>query len=71
MITEKFFQWQNPILCKSIYPMREEKLRDFLVFFNEIDLWAAYKDKHVSDLKSEIEAALRAKSEAFVKAFEA
>ena len=71
MITEKFFQWQNPILCKSIYPMREEKLRDFLVFFNEIDLWAAYKDKHVSDLKSEIEAALRAKSEALVKAFEA
>ena len=25
-----YFQWQNEILCKDIYPMRVEKLRDFL-----------------------------------------
>ena len=46
------FQWQNEILCKSIYPMREEKLRDFLVYFQEVDLWAEYKNK--SDLAGDI-----------------
>lgn len=34
-----FFQWQNDILLKSIYPLRLEKLRDFLVHYKEIDLW--------------------------------
>ena len=33
-----FFQWQNPILRESIYPFREEKLRDFLRYYYEIDL---------------------------------
>ena len=47
-----YFQWQNDILCKTIYPMREEKLRDFLVFYQEIDLWAEYKEK--SDITEEI-----------------
>jgi hypothetical protein len=47
-----YFQWQNEILCKDIYPMREEKLRDFLVYFQEVDLWAEYKDK--KDLANEI-----------------
>jgi hypothetical protein len=40
-----YFQWQNEILCETIYPMRLEKLRDFLVFFQEVDLWNEYKDK--------------------------
>jgi len=48
-----YFQWQNEILRKDIYPMREEKLRDFLVFYKEIDLWAEYKDKQ--DLTKDIE----------------
>jgi len=47
-----YFQWQNEILCETIYPMREEKLRDFLVYFQEVDLWAEYKDK--KDLANEI-----------------
>ena len=47
------FQWQNEVLCKSIYPMREPKLRDFLVYFQEVDLWVEYKDK--KDLASEVE----------------
>ncbi len=47
-----YFQWQNEILCKDIYPMREEKLRDFLVYFKEIDLWAEYKNKQ--DLSKDI-----------------
>ncbi|MEN4042776.1 MAG: hypothetical protein ROW39_10555 [Anaerolineaceae bacterium] len=37
-----FFQWQNPILLKTIYPMREQKLRDFLLFDYEVQLWEKY-----------------------------
>ena len=33
-----YFQWQNEILLKTIYPLREMKLRDFLVYYQEIDL---------------------------------
>jgi hypothetical protein len=35
-----YFQWQNDILRKAIYPLREMKLRDFLVYYKEIELWA-------------------------------
>ena len=35
------FQWQNPVLRKTIYPFREKKLQDFLLYFYEIDLWQA------------------------------
>ena len=47
-----YFQWQNEILCETIYPMRKEKLRDFLVYFQEVDLWAEFKNK--SDLTENI-----------------
>ena len=43
MAANYYFQWQNPILLKDIYPMRLQKLRDFLVFYKEADLWAEYK----------------------------
>jgi hypothetical protein len=46
-----YFQWQNEILLKTIYPLREMKLRDFLVYYKEIELWAEYKNK---DIASEI-----------------
>ncbi|HNN14306.1 MAG TPA: hypothetical protein PKL78_12155 [Anaerolineales bacterium] len=48
------FQWQNPVLLKDIYPMRIQKLRDFLVFFKEVDLWAAYKDKNIATLAADV-----------------
>ncbi len=51
-----YFQWQNETLLKSIYPMREKKLRDFLVYFAEIDIWAQYKDKTPADLAADIQA---------------
>src|SRR3990172_1747501 len=35
------FQWQNPVLRKTIYPFREKKLVDFLLIYKEIDLWRA------------------------------
>jgi len=48
------FQWQNPVLLKDIYPMRIQKLRDFLVFFKEVDLWAEYKDKNIATLSADV-----------------
>jgi hypothetical protein len=53
------FQWQNEILCKTIYPMRLQKLRDFLVYYKEVDLWAEYKNKDIAALKSEVDAYLK------------
>ena len=48
------FQWQNPILLKDIYPMRIQKLRDFLIFYTEADLWAEYKNKDISTLVADV-----------------
>ena len=48
------FQWQNPTLLKTIYPMRIAKLRDFLIFYKEADLWAEYKDKDISTLAADV-----------------
>lgn len=49
-----YFQWQNDVLLRTIYPLREMKLRDFLVFFQEIDLWTAYKDKALAEIEDDI-----------------
>jgi hypothetical protein len=51
-----YFQWQNETLCKTIYPMRLQKLRDFLVFYKEVDLWAEYKNKDISSLAADVKA---------------
>ena len=48
------FQWQNPILLKDIYPMRLQKLRDFLIFYNEADLWAQYRNTNISALAADV-----------------
>jgi hypothetical protein len=50
-----FFQWQNEYLLRTIYPLREMKLRDFLIHYHEIDTWAAYKDKTIEDIPDEVE----------------
>jgi hypothetical protein len=50
------FQWQNPILLKDIYPMRLQKLRDFLLFYKEADLWAEYRNKSISALAPDVKA---------------
>jgi hypothetical protein len=49
------FQWQNEILMKTIYPMRLNKLRDFLIYYKEVDLWGQYKDKDISTLKADVD----------------
>ncbi|PWH14372.1 MAG: hypothetical protein DDG60_08100 [Anaerolineae bacterium] len=51
-----YFQWQNEFLLKTIYPLREVKLCDFLIYFAEIDIWQAYKDKTPAELGADIRA---------------
>ena len=38
-----FFQWQNKTLLETIYPKRKEKLIDFLLHFEEIELWKRHE----------------------------
>ncbi|MGW8225739.1 MAG: LuxR C-terminal-related transcriptional regulator [Anaerolineales bacterium] len=42
-----YFQWQNPVLEKTIYPFRDKKLKDFLLYFKEVDLWKSAENKPV------------------------
>ena len=56
MSGEIFYQWQNEHLLHTIYPLREMKLRDFLLHYQEIDLWAAYKEKKIQDIPEEVTA---------------
>lgn len=63
-----YFQWQNEILCKDIYPMRLPKLRDFLIYFKEIDLWKEYKTKQ--DLSKDIAEYTQAQKLAAAGAYE-
>ncbi len=39
------FAWQNPFLRATIYPFRNEKLRDFLATYYEVDLWRQYRSQ--------------------------
>ena len=49
MSPDVFFQWQNKKLRDSIYPFREIKLRDFLLIYKEVDLWAVMKNQNTTD----------------------
>jgi hypothetical protein len=49
--------------------MREPKLRDFLVYYMEIDLWAHYKDKEIASLKGEVDEFTRAQELALILAY--
>ena len=64
-----YFQWQNEVLLKTIYPLREMKLRDFLVYYKEIDLWAEHKDKKIEDLQTDIKAYITARENGLVTAY--
>jgi hypothetical protein len=69
MAEPMYFQWQNEVLLKTIYPLREMKLRDFLVYYKEIDLWAEYKDRKTEDLQADVEAYITARETALVTAY--
>jgi hypothetical protein len=70
MSEEIYFQWQNPHLSRTIYPLREMKLRDFLLHYFEIDTWAAYREKTLQDIETDIEA-FRASQTALVTSLQA
>jgi hypothetical protein len=55
-IPQLYFQWQNEFLCKTIYPLREVKLRDFLIYYMEVDVWSQYKDMDINALTNEVES---------------
>lgn len=69
MAGDIYFQWQNEFMLKTIYPLREMKLRDFLIYYFEIDQWALYKNKTINDLQGEVKTYLenqeRLRGEAF------
>ncbi len=64
-----YYQWQNEVLCRTIYPMREAKLRDFLVYYAEIDIWKQYRQKTPETLGAEIEAWKEAQARAAEEAY--
>jgi hypothetical protein len=67
---EIYFQWQNEHLLKTIYPLREMKLRDFLVYFYEIDIWSQYKDKKLDDIRDEVQAYIASQRNKLIRALE-
>src|SRR5690242_14805542 len=69
MAEPMYFQWQNDVLLKTIYPLREMKLRDFLVYYKEIDLWAEYKNKKIEDIPTEVQAYIAARENGLVTAY--
>lgn len=66
-----YFQWQNEVLLKTIYPLREMKLRDVLIYFAEIDLWSEYKDRSIADIQDEVQSHIQAQSTLVVERYQA
>ncbi len=52
-VTKYHFSWQNPFLRASIYPFRNEKLRDFLLIYYECDLWKKSKNQPPDPVRAE------------------
>lgn len=66
-----YFQWQNEVLLKTIYPLRTLKLIDFLVYYKEIDLWKEYQDRKLEHLGDEINKYQAAKKKGLTDAVDA
>ena len=49
MAEPTYFQWQNKFLLETIYPRRNRKLADFLIYCREIELWEEFKDKDLTE----------------------
>ena len=71
MAEPMYFQWQNPTLLKTIYPRRNRKLADFLIYCKEIDLWEEYKDKYIDDLAEEVKTYIAERDRAVMTAYKA
>jgi hypothetical protein len=64
-----YFQWQNKFLLKTIYPRRNRKLADFLIYCQEIDVWEQYKNKDVANLGAEVDAYIANRENAVITAY--
>ena len=64
-----YFQWQNDALRKTIYPARDMKLRHFLLYYYEVDLWREYKNKKIEDCTREIKEYEQAQAQAITGAY--
>ena len=71
MAEQMYFQWQNPVLLKTIYPRRNRKLADFLIYCREIELWEEFKDKDINDLGQEVKTYIAERDRAVVTAYKA
>ncbi|HEY9526672.1 MAG TPA: hypothetical protein VIR02_06305, partial [Anaerolineales bacterium] len=71
MAEPMYFQWQNPTLLKTIYPRRNRKLADFLIYCKEIDLWEEYKDKDIDTLAVEVKTYIAERDRAVMTAYKA
>src|SRR5688572_8123871 len=71
MAEPMYYQWQNPVLLKTIYPRRNRKLADFLIYCREIDLWQEYKNKDINDLGDEVKAYIAERDRAVMTAYKA
>jgi hypothetical protein len=49
MAEPMYFQWQNKFLLDTIYPRRNRKLADFLIYCREIELWEEHKGRDISE----------------------
>jgi len=57
--------WQNPVLRPVMYPVREEKLRDFLLIYDEADLVAQNAAKPPAELAAMVNAELLSRSQRY------
>ena len=67
------FDWQNPILCESIFPFRMKKLREFLLFYWEVETLARMKKATVQERKNilgEVAASIAEKREEWQEQFD-
>ena len=69
MAEPMYFQWQNKFLLETIYPRRNRKLADFLIYCREIELWEEYKAKHIQDLENEVNAYRQDRDQAVINAY--
>ncbi|HEX6032829.1 MAG TPA: hypothetical protein VFY83_00295, partial [Anaerolineales bacterium] len=69
MAEPMYFQWQNKFLLETIYPRRNRKLADFLIYCREIEVWEQYKDKDIQDLEDEVIAYRQERDQAVITAY--
>src|SRR5574341_970233 len=61
------FIWQNPTLSAVMYPLREQKLRDFLLIYDEADLVAKFQLKTPAERTPLVNAELQPLRERYEK----